>query len=164
MQKDDVEAVTKMRLDSWLDTYVNEKAGVSREWILERNRKQLLPERIEARRAFLDYPKMAGFIAKDYSGNVIGGATPYEDEQGVQHVGSLYVDKQWHGKGVGGRLMQEIIDWSDPTKPIELGVVTYNERARSFYRKWGFVEIPGSETLFDNTLPEIMMTRKGDKQ
>lgn len=164
MQKDDVEAVVKMRLDSWLDTYVNERVGVSREWILERNRRQLSPERIEARKAFLDSPKMAGFVAKDRAGTVIGGATPYEDEHGIQHVGSLYVDKIWHGRGVGSALMKKIIEWADPMRPIVLGVVTYNERAKAFYRKWGFMEIPNSETLFDNKLPEIMMTRKGDKQ
>ena len=60
--------------------------------------------------------------------------------------------------------MQKIIEWSDPTKPIELGVVTYNARARAFYKKWGFEEIPGSETLFDNKIPEIKMIRKGDQQ
>jgi GNAT superfamily N-acetyltransferase len=164
MQEDDVEAATKMRLQSWLDTYVNDAAGVSRAWIEERNQRQMSPERLAARKALLDKPKTASFVAKNAEGEVIGGAWPYEDEQGVQHVGSLYVDKKWHGKGVGGALMQKIIQWSDPKKPIVLGVVTYNERAKAFYRKWGFEEIKGSDTLFDNTLPEIMMERKGDTQ
>src|SRR5687768_120954 len=164
MQKDDVEAATEMRLKSWLDTYVNVDAGVSREWIIERNKKQLSPEKIEFRKSLLDNPKVAGFVAKDQSGRVIGSATPYEDSDGVQHVGSLYVEKEWHGKGVGGALMQKIIEWSNPSKPIILGVVSYNERAKAFYRKWGFVEIKESETLFDNKLPEVMMTRKGDEQ
>ncbi|MNQ66715.1 hypothetical protein D3C85_812140 [compost metagenome] len=59
--------------------------------------------------------------------------------------------------------MQKIIDWLDESKPIVLGVVAYNERAKAFYRKWGFVEIPGSEALFDNKIPEIMMSREPQK-
>lgn len=164
MQKNDVEALTKLRLQSWIDTYTNEDAGVTREWIEERNKLQLTPEKVAFRKSLLDNPKAAGFIAKDADGKLIGGATPYEDGEGVQHVGSLYVAKQWHGKGVGGALMQEIVNWSNPKKPIILGVVTYNGRAKAFYRKWGFKEIEGSETLFDNKVPEIMMERKGDKQ
>lgn len=159
-----VEQATKMRLESWLETYTNEAAGVTREWIEARNKEQLSPEKVAARRERLANPNGARWVAKDKEGNVIGAATPYRDDEGVQHVGSLYVDKRWHGKGVGGALMQKIIAWSDPTKPIELGVVAYNERAKGFYKKWGFEEIPNSSTLFDNKIPEVKMVRKGDKQ
>ena len=64
---------------------------------------------------------------------------------------SLYVDKNWHGTGMASELMQRVVDWFDDTKPIELGVVAYNERAKAFYKKWGFEEIPNTETLFDNS-------------
>ncbi|HSW92698.1 MAG TPA: GNAT family N-acetyltransferase, partial [Patescibacteria group bacterium] len=129
-----------------------------------RNAGQMSDEKRARRLERLSNPQSAGWVALDRSGNVIGMATPHVDSEGRQHVGSLYTDKHWHGKGIGGALMQKIIDWCDPEKPIELGVVAYNERAKAFYRKWGFEEIPGSETLFDNTIPEVMMIRKGDKQ
>ena len=161
---EDIEPATHMRLQSWLDTYVNNEAGVAREWIEARNKRQLSPEKVAVRRAWLDNPRSMGWVAKDKKGMIIGAATPYRDEDGVQHVGSLYTDKAWHGKGVGGALMQKIIDWFDPTKPIELGVVAYNARAKAFYEKWGFREVPNSETLFDNKIPEVMMIRRGDKQ
>jgi len=164
MTPSDVEAATHMRLASWLDTYVNEEHGISKDWIEERNKQQSTPEALERRKKMLSGGDNKGFVAKDKNGTIIGAAMPYRDAKGIQHVGSLYVAKTWHGMGVGGALMQEIINWSDPSQPIVLGVVTYNERAKAFYRKWGFSEIPGSETLFDNKLPEIMMTRKGDKQ
>ena len=99
-------------------------------------------------------------MVQDSTGKVIGSTTPYVDSEGRQHVGSLYVAKEWHGKGVGGALMQKVIDWSDDKKPIELGVASYNERAKAFYRKWGFVEVSDSETLFANKIPEIKMERK----
>jgi GNAT superfamily N-acetyltransferase len=154
----------RMRLQSWLDTYVNDEAGVTREWVEARNADQMSDEKRARRLERLGNPKSAGWVALDQYGKVIGMATPHVDDEGRQHVGSLYTDKNWHGKGIGGALMQKIIDWSDPEKPIELGVVTYNERAKAFYRKWGFKEVPGSETLFDDMIPEVMMIRKGDKQ
>jgi GNAT superfamily N-acetyltransferase len=164
MTAEDIEPATRMRLQSWLDTYVNDEAGVTREWVEARNKVQMSPEKVAVRRGWLDYPNSMGWVAKDKSGMIIGAATPYRDEAGIQHVGSLYTDKAWHGKGVGGALMQKIIDWFDPAKPIELGVVTYNGRAKAFYEKWGFREVPDSEALFDNRIPEVTMIRKGDKQ
>jgi len=156
---------TRMRLQSWLDTYVNDDVGVTREWIEARNRTQLSPEKQAEREArMLDNPSSAGWVARDGSGDVIGVASPYRDEAGGQHLGSLYVDMQWHGTGVASALMQKIIDWADTSRPIELGVVAYNERAKAFYRKWGFEEVPDSETLFDDKIPEIKMVRKGDME
>lgn len=153
----------RMRLQSWLDTYVNDELGVTREWIEGRNIVQMTDEKRKARLERLNDPRYAGWIAKDADGKVIGVTTPYVDEEGVQHVGSLYVDKEWHGKSVGRKLMQMVVDWCDPTKSIELGVVTYNERAKAFYRKWGFEEVPGSETLFDDKVPEVKMVRPATK-
>ncbi len=164
MTSNDVEPATHVRLRSWLDTYVNEEAGVTREWIEARNKDQLSPERMADRKKYLSASNAAGWVAKDSEGNIIGVANFYLNDSNVQRLGSLYVDKSWHGKGVSGELMKCVIKRSDPTRPIELGVVTYNERAKAFYRKWGFKEVPGSETLFDNMIPEVKMIRKGDKQ
>lgn len=164
MQLEDVEAATHVRLQSWLDTYVNDEAGVTREWIKVRNREQLTAEKMADRKRRLMTSNSAGWVAKDADGTIIGVINPYRDAKNVQHVGSLYVDKRWHGEGVGGELMRRMIEWSDPTQPIELGIATYNGRARVFYHKWGFKEIAGSETLFDNMIPEVKMIRKGEEQ
>ena len=156
-----IEEGTHMRLASWVDTYVNDELGITREWIIERNKSQMSEEKRAYRLERLSDPHTAGWVALDEESKVIGMATPYIDDEGRQHVGSLYVDKAWHGKGVGSALMQKIIDWCDPMKPIELGVATYNERAKAFYRKWGFKEITGSEALFDGKIPEVKMVRRG---
>jgi GNAT superfamily N-acetyltransferase len=166
MQPEDIESATEMRLQSWLDTYVNDDLDVTREWIEERNEAQLSGQKAESRRQRFLAGKEAGtfmaWVVHDDDGEVIGSTTPFIDEAGVQHVGSLYVDKRWHGTGVASQLMQKVIDWFDASKSIELGVVTYNERAKAFYRKWGFEEVPESETLFMDKMPEVMMVRKGD--
>ncbi|MBP7775137.1 MAG: GNAT family N-acetyltransferase [Candidatus Saccharimonas aalborgensis] len=153
-----------MRLQSWLDTYVNESEGVTREWIESRNQRQTTNEARKRRIERLNNPHTMAWVALDENGGVIGMTSPYIDDEGTQHVGSLYVEQGWHGKGVGAALMQKVIDWFDPRKPIELGVVNYNERAKAFYRKWGFEEVPGSKTLLDSKIPEVKMIRKGDDQ
>ena len=156
---DTIDEGNRMRLESWLDTYVNDELGVTREWILELNKNQMSDEVRARRLERFNNPNCAGWVAIDQAGKVIGMTTPYIDDDGRQHVGSLYVAKAWHGKGVGGALMQKVVDWCDPKKPIELGVVIYNERAKAFYHKWGFVEVPGSEELFDDKMPEVKMVR-----
>lgn len=165
MQPNDIEAATLMRLQSWLDTYVNEDAGVTREWVEERNKQQLSEGKIKSRLERFTKGKAEGtfaaWVVKDADGTIIGSTTSFVSEDGTQRLGSLYVDKGWYGSGVANELMQRVIDWFDSSKPIELGVATYNERAKAFYRKWGFVEVPGSETLFADKIPEVSMVRKG---
>ena len=163
MTVDMIDEVTDMRLESWLDTYVNDNLGVTREWIETRNIQQRSTKRRQARLEQFTSGEAAGaakaWVALDDTGKIIGATTPFVDDDGHQHIGSLYVDKAWHGKGVGGQLMQKVLEGFDPKKPVELGVVAYNERAKAFYRKWGFEEVEGSEKLFENLIPEVMMIR-----
>lgn len=162
---EDIEATLQMHYQSWLDTYVNEKLGVTEDWVKDRFKDKLSDEGIARRKEKLlaqkDDPNSASFVAKNEDGEVIGLATPRIDEEGRQRVGSLYVDKNYHGQGVGKALMHKILDWADPSQPLYLEVASYNERAKSFYKKWGFVEIADSEKFFDGKIPEIMMIRKG---
>lgn len=161
----DVEPVARMVAQSWIETYVNKKYGVTEEWVKKRTGSRLTLDAIRARQQKLlnniGNPDVGAFVAKDKTGNVIGMTAPYRDNDGKQQVGALYVDKEYHGKGVAGKLMKKVFDWAKPDEPIYLGVAIYNDRARAFYRKWGFTEIPGSEQLHDNTIPEIIMVKEG---
>lgn len=161
---ENVDAADDMRRQSWLDTYVNDEAGVTREWIEARNAARSTPEARQRRREQIRSGQTNGWVALNERGEVIGVTNPWVDNEGRQKVGSLYVDKRYHGSGVASQLMQCVIDWFDSSRPIELGVVSYNERAKAFYRKWGFEEVPGSEDLFDGKIPEIKMVRRGDAQ
>ena len=162
----DAEAIIKMHAASWLDTYPNDEAGVSYEWIKDRTDKWSTPEKLASRRErikqSLEDPNYMYKVAVTPDGKIIGLACPFRDET-AQRVGGLYVDKEYQGKGLGKLLMDEILNWSDPKRPLELEVASYNERAKAFYRKYGFVEVEGSERLYD-VLPVVEMIRKGDKQ
>lgn len=162
----DAEAIIKMHAASWLDTYPNEEAGVSYEWVKERTDRWATSEKLAARRERISQslrnPDYMYKIAVTTDGAVIGLACPFRDKT-AQRVGGLYVDKDYQGKGMAGLLMAEILKWSDPKRPLELEVASYNERAKAFYRKHGFTEVEGSERLYD-VIPVVEMIRKGDKE
>lgn len=161
MSEQDVAEATVMRMRSWVDTYANEEAGVSREWLEEQVARELTPEQIARREEKLRKSKWPAWVAKDENGNIIGVSTPFVMDDGTQRVGGLYVDKAWHGAGVGSALMQKVIDWADPHTDLALGVADYNERAKAFYRKWGFAEIPDSTEMFRDKIPTVRMIKKG---
>lgn len=158
MQPADVVEATKMRLQSWRDTYHNDDLGVTAEWLDTVIEQELSDERMRERVA----RGVFGWVARDEQGKIIGVSMPFVMEDGTQRVGGLYVDKAWHGKGVGSALMQRVIAYHDPKKPIALGVASYNERAKAFYRKWGFEEAPNSTEYFREKIPTVRMIRKVD--
>ena len=71
------------------------------------------------------------------------GALPHQasGEKPIELV-RLYVSKEWHGRGVGGLLMQECLDQARQKgyRTLWLGVWEHNARARAFYRKSNFQE------------------------
>jgi GNAT superfamily N-acetyltransferase len=52
----------------------------------------------------------------------------------------IYVLKEFKGKGIAQRLMQLVMDYAmaNHYEVLWLGVWEHNERAQSFYRKYGF--------------------------
>ncbi|HYP26568.1 MAG TPA: GNAT family N-acetyltransferase [Blastocatellia bacterium] len=60
----------------------------------------------------------------------------------------LYVDQAWIGRGVGEALMRACVGEAERAgrKAIWLGVWERNERAKSFYIKWGFRKV-GEQTF-----------------
>ena len=55
----------------------------------------------------------------------------------------LYVDRAWHGRGVGEALMSAAVDAARArgARTLWLGVWEHNPRARAFYARWGFREV-----------------------
>jgi len=163
---DDVIEMRKMQAQSWLDTYPNEESGVSHEWVKEVTDLWLIPEALENSLVFIgriiDSPDNYHCVAID-NGKVVG-CSHVSNIDGQQVLQAIYVDKDQHGKGVAKKLMDQSMSWLDNTKPIELEVADYNDRAIAFYRKYGFEIEPGSEHKFNETIPTINMIRKGDKK
>lgn len=161
MTLDDGEESNELLCRLHIETYTHEAEGITADKIGERFSRQTPEERQRRLEERIASPNNKSWVAVDNDGKIIGIVAPRIEENGTRRIGALYVDSDWQGKGVSRMLMQKAIDWHGPENDIELGVITYNERAKAFYRKWGFEEIPGSETLFDDLMPEIKMIRKG---
>lgn len=74
----------------------------------------------------------------------------------------LYVDKPFHGTGVGAALMGRCLDEARARghDVIWLGVWERNFRARDFYARWGFTEV--GETTFvigDDAQRDLVLAR-----
>jgi ribosomal protein S18 acetylase RimI-like enzyme len=159
---DDVVPLRAMHGQSWRDTYPNDEYGVSRRWVEERTAAWLTPEGIEGSlehsKNIYGKPFHLHRIAID-DGEIVGivHASKFD---GKQHLEALYVDKAYYGTGLAKRLMEQALAWCDVSWPIDLQVATYNERAKAFYRKYGFKEVAGTEELFADMIPVITMERE----
>lgn len=162
----DVIAARHMQSISWRATYPNEAAGVSEEWVSERTSNWLKPESLEASVGRLDAiikdPAQFYRVA-EAQGEIVGFVHVSTKEDTSKYIEAVYTNPNVFGKGVGKKLMDAAIEWMGDT-PATLEVVTYNERAKKFYAKYGFHEIPGSEALFAETMPTILMIREGEKR
>lgn len=167
MTVQDMDAVTALRKQSWIETYVNTEFGINQEWIETYfAAKAEMTPKAEREAHFVKAVEAGTFsawVAVGENDTLIGTASALTTVTGAQRIGMLYVDKDWHGTGIAAELMQRLIDWFDPLKPIELEVVVYNERAKAFYRKWGFEE-EHDKKLHKEKLPEIRMIRQPDNQ
>lgn len=160
---DDVEETMNMWADSWRDTYPNEEYGVSKDWVEQRLAEKLSPDNIQRTKERIisnegDEDRFS-MIAKDDLGKIVGLIFGHR-ENGKQFLGALYTAAETHGTGLASQMMSNFFGWTDLDKPTYLGVAKYNERAKKFYEKMGFVEVPNSEHLFDDVIPEITFVKE----
>ncbi len=163
---EDLLPLRTMHGQSWRDTYPNEAEGVSRAWVEERTARWITPEGIaeskEKMKGTYGHPDHFNKIALD--GDKVVGVVHASRTTENQHLQALYIAKEYYGTGLAQQLMEAALKWIDPGRPIDLQVVTYNERAKAFYRKYEFEEVPGTEDKFAEVIPVITMERKGENQ
>ncbi|TMU87528.1 GNAT family N-acetyltransferase [Bacillus sp. BHET2] len=68
-----------------------------------------------------------------------------QDRKRLMHTGSfgVMIHKDYRGKGVGKKLIEELIQWAEQNPKIEkicLGVFHTNQRAIALYKQLGFIE------------------------
>ena len=165
---DDVEGYRAVQARGWMETYPNEAAGVSLEWVKEQADGWMTPEALESSRdrvakILADPVHQPLYIAKAGE-DVVGMIHGSNYEAFGQRLEALYVDKQYHGQGVAQRLVDQLFKSFDLTQPVTLEVISYNDRAIHFYQKNGFEIVPGSDFLYKDVMPSITMIRQGEPQ
>lgn len=161
---EDIPKFRAMHGASWRDTYPSPENGVSYEWVKERTASWVTPEGIEkSKEHFKNILGKSNHLHKVavMNGEIIGILHVFRKEVGGYHLAALYVATPYHGTGVAQQLMDIALKWCDPAEPIDLDVAVYNERAKAFYAKYEFLEKPGTEQLFADTIPVVTMEREG---
>lgn len=164
---EDAIGIRKMQADVWADIYPNEKAGISRQWVVDCCiAKWFLPEAAKASeehfKDIINNPDIYYYRVVLDKNKVLGDIFLSKID-GFQCLESLYLDKTLHGKKIAQKLLDDALEWTDNKKPIVLEVASYNDRAIAFYKKYDFEIEEGSEHLFANIIPIINMIKKGDK-
>jgi len=96
----------------------------------------------------IGYSKIAGGHAPE----CVSAARPLE-------LCRMYVDFDWHGRGVAAALMRHFMDEGARRgcDVLWLGVWHRNERAQRFYRKFGFAHVGAHPFLFGSDLQEDLV-------
>jgi len=148
---------------AWLETYFDPDNGITENEIENLIGHVAEESGAEYRRnvfkeAELNPDKILYKVIRSDDGRVVGFMHCFKDEK-YNQLGGLYILNEVKGQGVGDRLMQEFLDWSDKSKPCHLGVFATNERAIRFYEKYGFQKIDPAEPLYKETIPHIEMLK-----
>ncbi len=160
---EDVEPIRRMHAKSWCDTYRNDQLGVTADWLKKRTDAWLTPDKLEESKKrlkpFFDSDDENFYRVALSDGQIVGLLHCDRIKNGNKHLAAIYLDKAHQGTGLANQLMTLADAWFGDDV-VELEVVKYNQRAKAFYRKWGFEEVPGSDSLYAEILPTINMVRE----
>lgn len=132
----DAADIARIHQESAVLTYMNDRIGITREEMVK-----YLGSREEARTRWENYLQTqdpeAHITVLKISDRVVGFCRVRRDTDAGK-VEMLYLDPAHAGKGMGGEIFQESLQWLGEEQPIELDVASYNSRAIRFYERFGF--------------------------
>jgi ribosomal protein S18 acetylase RimI-like enzyme len=135
---EDALGINTVLYHAWLSTYHNEELGVTKEDIEESYRDTFNEDNIKKKQEILkNTPENKKHIVAKRGNDIVGVATMVRNEDNNQ-LKTIYVHPDYHRKGIGALLWNEIKKFADPNKKIIVQVATYNDQAINFYKKIGF--------------------------
>lgn len=154
-------AIGPMHVKAWKESYVNPELGATEE-VLEGMIGHLAHDTEFRKKTILEAlenpDKVLYRVVKNQNGEIVGFLHGSKNDQ-FNELEGIYTLDEVKGKGVGGKLMREFLEWSDKNKPSHLEVFSFNERALGFYQKYGFVRTDKPTQLYKDKLPYIEMIR-----
>jgi len=127
----DISAITKIKKRVWLITYPNLGVDVNRDDVLK---KDFIKLELGRSRNMVSNNWRYWLAKKD--GQLAGYiAAKKEADQGI--IKLIHVLPEFQGQGVGSALLNQVLKWLK-SKEIVLQVAKSNQKAISFYQKFGF--------------------------
>ncbi len=172
---DDAETICDIRDRAWFEAYPNAELGITVDDIrlnAQGKNGEFVPRRVAYLKDQLaqdDGSGLTTFVAK-VGGKVVGYIDPRIDEQDRRRIGAIYVEPEAQGKGVGGKLMQKVLGLYGRDEDIFLEVVSYNQNAIDFYKRFGLEQtdavVPEEEGRPDymKSLPQIEMVLRAERK
>ncbi|HVZ12429.1 MAG TPA: GNAT family N-acetyltransferase [Patescibacteria group bacterium] len=135
----DAQGISDLLWETWLETYPNEKAGITKDDI---NAKYLSSEwkrGTERRKGVMNArPNEHTWVIKDGERIIAMCAGVKEDDK--NWIQALYVSPNYQKRGLGKKLMEVGLEWLGNEKPVMIHAASYNKNAIDFYKSFGFSE------------------------
>lgn len=161
-EPNDAEAWCRIRKECWLQVYPNEEYGITREDILLKDFDS--SEQVKGWQDSFTSRKDCNYYTAENENKVVGMCLTYPD-QDICEIGALYIDLSSQHQGIGALLMNKALADFDSSKKVNLKVVSYNDNAINFYKKFGFkiigpVKDENGKLPNGKQLPEVEMGRE----
>jgi RimJ/RimL family protein N-acetyltransferase len=103
------------------------------------------------------------FITAKLDSKPIGFIAANKQDSNIGQIKAIYILPEFHGKGIGTRLMHVALYWLRECKEIFLDCASYNSKAISFYKRFDFgnqKEIEPYITKLGSKIPQSRLTKK----
>lgn len=137
-KEEDIVEIQELLQKTWLDTYPNEKVGITKEDIEERYKLRQTPEKREASiKRFRERPTNEHIFVARVNGKIVG-CCAFIKLEGFDQLRMFYVLPEFQRKGVAMEMWKELEKMFVKGRKIIVQVADYNEKAIKYYEKLGF--------------------------
>lgn len=160
-EQSDIPEILSVRRITWIETYPNTELGITREEIEEHmTHRDMDAPGTWSKRLKEETIQSHTWVAKEHH-SVVGFVSAQKSEE-VNKIMALYVLPTHQKRGIGRELVMKALSWLGKAKNISLEVVSYNDQAIRFYKKYGFkengmIECNAGKLLCGKHLPSIEM-------
>ena len=137
-QSGDAEGIQEVFYRSWLKTYPNADAGITREDVEERFTDRLSKEKLAQRRSSIENPPEGEVMLVAIKGGIVVGVCSPINKSDRNQLQRIYVLPEYERQGIGTQLWERAMHYIDTGKDTYVEVAIYNQNAINFYTKLGF--------------------------
>ncbi|HEY5441999.1 MAG TPA: GNAT family N-acetyltransferase [Candidatus Saccharimonadales bacterium] len=160
--KADVLGIGQAHLQATREAYPNKDLGIDVAWINKQYGFLVADKGNKFRQGTVRQSQVPNgnvlyLVVKNKQGKICG-FLHVERRKEDAYLAAIYLIEEARGSGVAQTLMDRALTFAGDL-PMTLSVADYNQRAISFYEKYGFEKVPNSRKILKEKLPIIDMQR-----